>query len=177
LRSLVDPVVGQTVASELNINHYLVRIEEILLVNKIETAYSTEQLEANPALKTKLEITHEEVKIPNLTYLTNLKTDTINPFSDTVTIPPTESILTIAHDTVILPHQLKIDEITSLQEPDDMINPTQLQIKHEVGFFIRFFFLFGYFSNYFCPHHDNPDIVIISGPIEAVSVLSSYAFT
>jgi hypothetical protein len=46
-----------------------------------------------------------------------------------------------------------------------------------VGFFIRFFFLNGYFSNYFCPHHDNTDIVIISGPIEAVSVSSSYAFT
>ena len=132
LRSLVDPVVGQTQPSELNINHDLVRIEEILLVNKIETAYSTEQLEANPTLKTKLEITHEEVKIPNLTYLTNLKTDTINPFSDTVTIPPTESILTIAHNSVLIPNQLKVDEITSLQEPDDMINPTQLQIKHEV---------------------------------------------
>ena len=87
LRCLVDPAVGQTQPSELNINHDLVCIEEILLVNKIQTAYSTEQLLADTNLKTKIEITHEEGKIPNLTYLTNLKTDTINPFSDTVTVP------------------------------------------------------------------------------------------
>ena len=133
LRSLVDPAIGQTQASELNnINHDLVRIEEILLVNKIETSYTTEQLEENPALKTKLEITHEEVKIPNLTYLTNLKTDTINLFSDTVTVPPTESILTTGHDSVLIPNQLKVDEIAPLQEQGDLINPTQLLISHEV---------------------------------------------
>ena len=93
LRSLIDPAVGQTIPSELNINHDLVRIEEVLLVNKIETSSTTEQLEANPAMKTILEITHEEVRIN---------------------------------------HQLKIDEITSLREPDDMIAPTTLEIKHEV---------------------------------------------
>ena len=132
LRSLVDPAVGQTQASELNINHDLVRIEEILLVNKIETSSTTEQLEANPNMKTTLEITHEEVKIPNHTFLTNLKTDTINPFSDTVTVPPTEQILTIAHDSVLIQHQLKTDQITSLRDPDDLVDPTQLEIKHEV---------------------------------------------
>ena len=132
LRSLIDPAVGQTLASELNINHDFVRIEETLLVNKIETSTTTEQLEANPNLKTKLEITHEEIRIPNLTYLTNLKTDTINPFSDTVTVPPTESSLTISHDNVLITHKLKIDEITSLRQPDDMIDPTTLEIKHEV---------------------------------------------
>jgi len=46
-----------------------------------------------------------------------------------------------------------------------------------VGFFMRFFFLSGYFSNYFCSRHDNHDIVIISGPTEAVSVLFSFLFS
>ena len=130
LRSLVDPVLGQTIPSELNINHDLVRIEEILLVNKIETSSTTEQLEANPAMKTKLEITHEEIKIPSHTFLTTLKTDTINPFSDAVTVPPTERILTIGHDTVLIPHQLKTDKISSILQSQPNAQRT-LQISHD----------------------------------------------
>jgi hypothetical protein len=126
------------VASELNINHDLVRIEEILLVNKIETSSTTEQLEANPALKTTLEITHEEVKIPNHTFLTTLKTDSINPFSDTVTGPPTERILTIAHDSVLIQHQLKTDQITSLRDPDDLVDPTEGAGRRSCPYSTRF---------------------------------------
>jgi hypothetical protein len=58
-----------------------------------------------------------------------------------------------------------------------IICPENKKNTRPVGFFMRFFFLSGYFSNYFCSRHDNHDIVIISGPTEAVSVLFSFLFS
>ena len=160
LRSLVDPAVGQTVASELNINHDLVRIEEILLVNKIETSSTTEQLEANPNLKTTLEITHEEVKIPN-----QLKTDEIGSLREPgdlldpteleiihevvkilellkvdrissatvppITVPPTETSMTIGHDNVIIQKNLRVDKIIPNTPPYPNHQYTELVISHQ----------------------------------------------
>ena len=44
----------------------------------------------------------------------------------------TNDALDISHSVVNILGILKTDEITSLQDPDNLIDPTELEIKHEV---------------------------------------------
>ena len=87
----------------------------ILKVNKISEMYDTA---GNPS---NLTVTHPKLIVNN-----KLCCNELTFFNEA------NNELDISHNVVNIFHTLKTDEITSLRDPDDLVDPTELKIKHEV---------------------------------------------